>query len=58
MGMKVRPKAAIPARNKEMVNEADLIICYFTQKKGEAYQTVRYAEKMGKSIINLADELK
>lgn len=57
MGTKVHPKAAIQIRNREMVDKSDLIICYFEQKKGGAYQTVRYAEKMGKPIINLFNEI-
>lgn len=57
MATKVHPKAAIQVRNREMVDMSDLIICYFEQKKGGAYQTVKYAEKIGKPIINLFDEI-
>ena len=49
------PRAAIQIRNREMVDRADLIICYVDHESGGAYQTIRYAEKQGKKIINLAD---
>lgn len=51
---KAHPKAAIQIRNREMVNRADLIICYIEEKNGGAYQAVKYAEKINKTIINLA----
>ena len=47
------PKSAIQIRNREMVDRADLIICYIEHKKGGAWQTVEYAMKQGKTIINL-----
>lgn len=49
------PKAAIQIRNREMVDRADLIICYIDHKSGGAYKTIRYAEEQQKHIINLAD---
>ena len=49
------PKAAIQIRNCEMVDRADLIICYVSNMKGGAYKTVQYAKLKGKEIINLAD---
>lgn len=49
------PKAAIQIRNREMVNRADLIICYVEENSGGAYKTVQYAEKVSKTIINLAE---
>lgn len=49
------PKAAIQLRNQEMVDRADLIICYIEQKEGGAYKAVKYAEKHNKLIINIAD---
>ena len=48
------PKSAIQIRNREMVDRADLIICYIEHKNGGAWQTVEYAIKQGKTIINLA----
>ena len=50
------PRAAIQIRNCEMVDRADLIICYINHEEGWAYQTITYAKKKGKPIINLADE--
>jgi len=50
------PKSAIQIRNQEMVNRADLIICYIERKKGGAWRTVDYAIKQGKAVINLIEE--
>jgi len=49
------PKAAIQIRNREMVDRSDLIICYVNHKKGGAWQTVNYALKQGKTVINLSN---
>ena len=49
-------KSAIQIRNREMVDRADPIICYIEHKKGGAWQTVDYAMKQGKAVINLSDE--
>ena len=43
-------------RNREMVDRADLILCYIEREKGGAWQTVEYAIKQGKAVINLSDE--
>ena len=48
------PKSAIQIRNREMVDRADLIICYIEHENGGAWQTVEYAIKQSKTIINLA----
>ena len=53
---KAHPKAAIQIRNREMVDRADLIVCYIEQKNGGAYKTIQYAEKIGKPIINIAEQ--
>ncbi len=50
------PKSAIQIRNREMVDRADLIICYIEHEKGGAWQTVEYARKQGKVVISLTDE--
>ena len=47
-------KAAIQIRNREMVNQSDLIISYIKQKSGGAYKTIKYAEKIEKNIINIS----
>ncbi len=49
------PKAAIQIRNRNMVDRSDLVVCCIQHKSGGAYKTMQYAEKQGKSIINLAD---
>lgn len=49
-------KSAIQIRNKDMVDRADLVICYIEHNKGGAYQTIQYAIKAEKRVINLADE--
>lgn len=51
---KVYPKAAIQVRNQEMVDRADLVICYVEHNNGGAWQTIQYATRQGKKIINLA----
>lgn len=50
------PKSAIQVRNRNLVDRSDLIVCCIQRKSGGAYKTVRYAEKVGKRIVNLADE--
>ncbi len=52
---KAHPKSAIQICNRENVNRADLIICYIEQEQGGAWQTVKYAIKQNKKIINLAN---
>ncbi len=54
---KAHPKAAIQICNREMVDRADLILCCIEREKGGAWQTVEYAIKQGKTIINLAQEI-
>lgn len=49
------PKAAIQIRNREMVDRADLIICYIKEERGGAWRTIEYAKKKNKHIINLAE---
>ena len=48
-------KNAMQVRNRSMVDRADLVICYIKRNEGGAYQTIQYAKKQGKTIINLAD---
>ncbi len=49
------PKSAIQIRNRSLVDRSDLVVCCIQRKKGGAYKTIQYAEKQGKSIVNLAD---
>lgn len=39
-----------------MLHLFESIICCIQHKSGGAYVTIRYAEKRGKKIVNLADE--
>lgn len=48
------PKSAIQIRNREMIDRADLVICYIERENGGAWQTVQFAIKQGKNVINLA----
>ena len=38
-----------------MVDRADLLICYVEKESGGAYQTMQYALKTGKKVINIYD---
>lgn len=49
-------KAAFQTRNRAMIDRSDLIVCYIDHNSGGAYQSVQYAAKHGKTVINLADE--
>jgi hypothetical protein len=49
-------KSAIQVRNRAMVDRSDMVICCIERKAGGAYQTIRYAEKQGKHIVNVADD--
>ena len=48
-------KGAIQICNQSMVNRADLIVCYVEHPSGGAYQTIEYALKKEKHIVNLAN---
>lgn len=49
------PKIAITMRNEWMVENADLVLCYIERKTGGAYTAMKYAERLDKMIVNLAD---
>ncbi len=51
--VRAHPKTAIKVRNCEMVDRADLIICYIEQPSGGAYEAVKYAIEQGKTVINI-----
>lgn len=52
---RTHPKAAIAQRNRWMVDHADLLVAYVEkQRAGGAATTLKYADKNGKRIINLA----
>ena len=48
------PKGAITKRNRWMVEQCDLLICYVERESGGAYTALKYAARLGKDIINLA----
>lgn len=49
-------KAAIPIRNRNMADRADLIVCCIEHESGGAWTAVKYAQKRGKTICNLFTE--
>lgn len=49
-------KSAIQVRNRNMVDRSDLVVCCIQHESGGAYQTIRYAKKERKNVINLIDE--
>lgn len=50
-------KAAMQIRNRHMVDRSDLVICYIEHNSGGAYQTIQYALKQEKKVVNLAESL-
>lgn len=52
----LHPKSAISRRNRWMVEICDLIIGYIENSVGGAYAAVKYAKKLNKPLINLADQ--
>lgn len=51
-------KSAITKRNRWIVDQSDCLIAYVYRDFGGAYATLKYACRMKKEIINLADALK
>ena len=45
------------ARNRALVNGADLCVAYLTAPRGGTLYTCSHAEKKGVAVLNLADEL-
>ncbi len=52
----VHYKAAIQRRNRWMVDRADTVIAYVCQSFGGAFATVKYAQRQGKPVVNLAED--
>lgn len=48
-------KSALQVRNHIMVDRSDLIVCCVSHESGGAFQTIQYAQKQNKRIINLAE---
>ena len=54
---KTHPKAAITKRNEWMIDNSDMLIAYVEKdRNGGALKTLKYAEKAGLKIINLAEQ--
>lgn len=53
---KTHPKGAITRCNRWMVEQADLFVCYVEREVGGAYTALKYAKKLEKKIINLAQK--
>lgn len=49
-------RAAIPFRNRWLIEQADCVVAYVTRTGGGAAQYLALAKKKGKSCINLADD--
>ena len=47
-------KFAVLKRNRWMVEQADLLVCYVERESGGAYTAMKYAKRLKKTIINLA----
>lgn len=45
-------KSAIQTRNRYMIDRSDLVVC-FAKVKGRAYSSRQYAQKRGKTIIDI-----
>ena len=54
---KKHPKCAIKERNKVMIEESDLVICYVEKSTGGAYNALKYANELGKKTLNLAKDV-
>ena len=46
-------KYAITARNRDMIDRSDMVVVYVRNQSGGAHQSLRYAEKNEKKIVNL-----
>ena len=49
------PKASIRLKNRWMVEQSNLVIAFVEREKGGAYEAVKYAKKLKKSIINICN---
>ncbi len=53
---KAHPKSAITLNNRWMVEHSDLVVVYVERENGGAYTAMKYAQRLGKAIINIAEE--
>ena len=44
-------------RNRHLVDNSSICICYLTENSGGTFYTVNYAKKQGLTVINLAEQL-
>lgn len=52
---KTHPKAAITKRNRWMIENAELLVAFVEEgRRGGALTALKYAEKLGVEIVNLA----
>lgn len=51
--MGIHYKAAIQKRNRWMVDQSDFVLSGIYRDFGGAYQTIRYAKRIGKTVIDL-----
>ena len=49
-------KSAFQKRNREMIDRSDLCVFYIDRNQWGAYQTYKYADKLGKNIIKINSE--
>ena len=54
---KAHYESAILIRNHDMVDRADLVVCYIDHLSGGAYQAVKYAKAQNKPVINIFDTI-
>ena len=47
-------RSAFGQRNRSMVDRSDLVICCIERNEGGAYETVKYARKNNKRVLNVA----
>ena len=50
---KLHPKEAITKRNRWMVENCDLLLCFVERNSGGAYKAMQYANKQGIKTLNL-----
>lgn len=53
----VHYKSAITKRNRWMIERSDWLVAFVYREFGGAYTTLRYAEKKGLQIVNLANQI-
>ncbi|MEG1886552.1 MAG: DUF1273 domain-containing protein [Oscillospiraceae bacterium] len=49
-------KSIITRRNRWMIDQADLVLAYVRRDFGGAFSALKYANKLKKEVINLADK--